>query len=241
MAFFLQFTLCGQNNIQNGEYFYHNYDDPTSTIDSIVFFYTKSGDTLTYYTSGGSIACNNKEFKKFENKKGYGKFIQKGPILSDGRTMVYFLTKNTFLIRNDSLFEWNETCRLSEDSIKNLQSIYELSQTIKEREKVSKIKKKNSSLGFVFIFSPSLFKSGIEQSVIDNGNSCPNMITLISKWSIMSTDYYRIEISNNCGIWGHRWGYVITNDFKFIAFGGYGSKELKYLTKENLVFMNQDK
>lgn len=205
-------------------------------MDSVLFFYSKSGDTLTYWTLGMSTPYEKKELKKIEKQKGYGKFLQKGLTLSDGRVTIHKLSPKQFLIRNDSLFQWSESYRLSEDSMKTLKTIYESSKTQKEREGLAKIIKDNTEFHFVFIFSPTLFDNGVKQVIRDRQSKCSNTVTLLSKWSTEKTDYYRFEITNDCGIWGHRWGYVVSRQFDFVTFGGYSSKDSRALTKENLVW-----
>jgi hypothetical protein len=238
--------VLGQDPIENGKYFYHRentsgnfFDQPKFQIDSIRFFYTRSGDTLTYWTVGMSTPYEGKELKKIEKQKGFGKYHQRGLTLTDGRVTIHELSPTKFLIRNDSLFQRNEIYKISEDSIKTLRAIYESARTVKERDKADKIIDRNTSFRFVFIFSPGLFENGLEQLVRDTRTKCYNTVTLISKWSTDNADYYRFEITNDCGIWGHRWGYIVSKDFDFITFGGYSSLESRKLTKVNLKISNQ--
>jgi hypothetical protein len=235
----------GQEDIENGKYFYHKenisgnfFDQPKFQIDSIRFFYSKSGDTLTYWTVGMSTPYEKKELKKIEKRKEFGKYLQRGLTLSDGRVTIHKLRPTKFLIRNDSLFQWNEVYRISEDSIKNLKTIYESSKTTQDRERVSKVIKDNTDFRFVFIFSRNLFDNGLEQTIRDKWTKCSNTVTLLSKWSTEKTDYYRFEITNDCGIWGHRWGYIISREFDFVTFGGYSGNESKELTKTALKVNN---
>jgi hypothetical protein len=181
-----------------------------------------------------STPYDKKELKKIEKQKEFGKFLQRGLTLSDGRVTVHKLRPTKFLVRNDSLFQWNEVYKITHDSIKNLKAIYESAKTTQDREKVSKVIKENIDFRFVFIFSPHLFDKGLEHTVQDKWTLCPNTVTLLSKWSTDRTDYYRFEITNDCGVWGHRWEYVVSREFDFITFGGYSSKESKELTKTNL-------
>ena len=240
-------SALGQNATENGQYFFHRenisgnfFDQPKYAIDSIFFFYSKSGDTLTYWTVGSSTPYERKRIKKIEKEKGFGKYTQKGVSLNDGRTLIHELRPTKFLIKNDSLFEWNKTYDISEDSIGILKSAYEKAKTVSDREKLTGIIKKNIASNFVFIFSANLFAGGLEHDIKDNRTKCQNTITLLSKWVINKKEYFRFEITNNCGLWGSRWGYLISNDFDFVTFGGYSSKESKKLTKANLVVNNAD-
>jgi len=240
---FFPILAWGQPAIENGKYFYHKenisgnfFDQPKFAIDSVVFFYSKSGDTLTYWTLSSSTPREKKELKKIEKQIGFGKYTQKGLTLSDGRVTIHEVRPTKFLIRNDSLFQWSEIYSLSEDSIRSLRSVYEESKIDHEREKISKIIETNTAYGFVFIFSPSLFTNGPEQIIRDRRTQCPNTVTLLSEWSTGTTEYYRFEITNDCDIWGHRWGYTISKEFDFITFGGYSSKESRTLTKANLIY-----
>ncbi len=249
ITFLLQIIISifvfGQKDIENGKYFYHKentsgnfFDQPKFQIDSIRFFYSKSGDTLTYWTVGMSTPYEKKELKKLEKQKEFGKHLQRGLTLSDGRVTVHKLRPTKFLIRNDSLFQRNEVYRISEDSIKKLTTIYESGKTTQDRERVSKVIKDNTDFRFVFIFSCNLFDNGLEQIIHDKWTKCPNTVTLLSKWSTDKTDYYRFEITNDCGIWGRRWGYIVSREFDFVTFGGYSSKESKVLTKTTLKVSN---
>lgn len=232
----------GQVDIEGGKYFYHKenisgnfFDQPKFQIDSIRFFYSRSGDTLTYWTVGMSTPYEKKELKKIEKQEGFGKYLQRGLTLSDGRVTVHKLRPTRFLIRNDSLFQWNVVYKLSEDSIRKLKLIYESAKNAQEREGVITIIKNNTNFRFVFIFSPRLFDNRLKHTILDKWTKCPNTVTLLSKWSTDKTDYYRFEITNDCGVWGHRWGYTVSREFDFITFGGYSSKELGELTEVNKV------
>jgi hypothetical protein len=240
--------LWGQEEAENKKYFYHKenisgnfFDPPTFQIDSIEFFYSRSGDTLTYWTVGTSTAYEKKDFKRIEKRDEFGRSLQKGLTLTDGRVIIHKLSPTKFLIRNDSLFEWNEVYKLSKDSIKTLRTLYESAKTSKERERVGDMVDNNSEFRFVFIFSPNLFDNGLEQMIGDRQTKCPNTVRLLSKWSTDKADYFRFEITNDCGIWGHHWGYVVSNEFDFVTFGGYSSKESKELTKANLKVSNPRK
>lgn len=236
-----QFT-SGQVKIDNGKYFYHKeniasnfFDKPKFVIDSVIFFYEQSGDTLTYWTVGTSTPYEARPFKKIEKSKDFGKYLQKGLTLTDGRITVHRLSSKKFLIRNDSLFQWSETYRIAEDSIKILTSKYESTTTVKQREELNDLMEKNEDHDFVFIFSPKLFNDGIKEHTIqDKRTQCANTVTLINYWLVGSMGYYHFEISNNCGFWGHRWGFIISENFTFVTFGGYSSKEAKWLTRETL-------
>jgi len=238
----LPLCVWGQEDPENSKYFYHKenisgnfFDQPKFQVDSIRFFYSKSGDTLTYWTVGMSTPYEKKELKKIERQKEFGKYLQRGLTLSDGRVMVHKLSPTKFLIRNDSLFQWNEVYRISEDSIIKLKTIYESGKTAQDREMASETIRDNTDFRFVFIFSRNLFNNGLKQIIHDKWTKCPSTVTLLSKWSTEKTEYYRFEITNDCGLWGHRWGYVVSKDFDFVTFGGYSSKESRTLTKENLV------
>jgi hypothetical protein len=250
ITFLLQIIIStfvfGQKDIENGKYFYHKentsgdfFDQPKFQIDSIQFFYSKSGDTLMYWTVGMSTPYGKKELKKIEKQKEFGKYLQRGLTLSDGRVTVHNLRPTKFFIRNDSLFQWNEVYRISKDSIMKLKTVYESGTTTQDRERVSKVIKDDTDFRFVFIFSGNLFDKGLEQIIHDKWTKCPNTVTLLSKWSTDKTDYYRFEITNDCGIWGHRWGYIVSREFDFLTFGGYSSKESKELTKTTLKVSNQ--
>lgn len=237
--------VFGQKDIDDGKYFYHKqnisgnfFHQPKYEIDSIRFFYARSGDTLTYWTVGMSTPYEKKELKRIEKQRKFGKYLQRGLTLSDGRVTVHKLRATKFLIRNDSLFQWNEVYKISQDSLKKLKIFYESAKTTQDRETVIKLIKDNTDFRFVFIFSPSLFDNGLKQIIQDKRTKCTNTVTLLSKWSTDNTDYYRFEITNDCGVWGHRWGYIVSKEFDFITFGGYSSKESQQLTKVNLKVSN---
>jgi hypothetical protein len=236
---------CVWGQSENEKYFYHKenisgnfFDQPKFAIDSIIFFHSTSGDTLTYWTVGTSDFYEKRELKKIERKKEFGRYLQKGLTLMDGRITIHKLSPTKFLIKKDSLFQWNEVYKISEDSINNLKATHASAKTTQERERMSEIIKNNTDLRFVFIFSPALFDNGLKQIIPDKRTKCANTVTLLSKWSTDKTDYYQFEITNDCGIWEHRWEYIMSTEFDFITFGGYSSKESIELTKANLKISN---
>lgn len=234
----LPLTSLGQSD--GWKYFYHKenvssnfFDAAKYEIDSVKFFWKKKGDTITYWTISTSTPYEKKEFKKIEKQKDFGKYIQRGLTLSDGRITVHKLRPPNFLLRNDSLFQWRELYKITEDSISILKSRYDQAKTPKEREGLTNLLKLNTTHGFAFIFSPSLFSSGIGEHVIqDKKTRCPTSVTLKDYWVIDNLNYYYINFSDNCGFWGHEWSFIITGNFDIITFGGYSSQEAKLLTKE---------
>ena len=86
--------VFGQQDIDKGKYFYHKenvsgnfFDQPKFQMDSIRFFYSRSGDTLTYWTVGMSTPYEKKELKKIEKQKEFGKYFQRGLTLSEHRNV----------------------------------------------------------------------------------------------------------------------------------------------------------
>jgi hypothetical protein len=238
------FYSKGQEVI-NGKYFYHSEvisgdfsDKPQSTFDSALFFYEKSGDTLIYWTVGTSTFYDKKEFNKIQKAEGFGKYLQKGLTLNDGRITVHRLSPTKFKIRNDSLFQWLEVYKIGLDSMYALVDDYEKAKTKEEKERLNNISQLNTEKAFVFIFSPGLFETGVQTHVIlDKRSKCPNEVTLKDYWVNAGTAYFHIDIYNNCGLhgqsFGHNWNFIISQDFEFVTFGGYGSKEPGLLTDEN--------
>jgi hypothetical protein len=174
----LSVSAEGQSFIENGKYFYHRqniagnfFDKPEYAIDSAVFFYERKGDTLVYWIIGSSTPYDQKKLGQIEKSKDYGKFLQRGLTLNDGRVTIHKMSPTKFLIRNDSLFQLSEIYLIDEDSMARIKKKYEKSATVRERERFSDIMDKSTREAFVFIFSPKLFDDGYRSKKIADLNT----------------------------------------------------------------------
>lgn len=224
-----------------GKYFYGRVnvaayigDMPAYQVDSVQLFYRRTGDSLIYWTLSGSTPRDNKAVKAARKDKDFGTLVQQGMALTDGRVTLHELRPTYFLIRNDSLFQEGEIYDLSVSELATLTRRYEEAENEEERLRWSKKIDQGTHRAFVPIFSPRFFDNGIQpHEVKDSQTKCKNTVRLANYWVVNSLRYYSFEISNNCGYSGHRWGFTVSENFDFVRFGGYGSKESSLLTREN--------
>jgi hypothetical protein len=224
-----------------GKFFYNRtnvaanfYEKPTYLVDSVKFFYQRSGDTLIYWTTSGSTPYEKNELKKIKKSKDFGTRLQQGLTLTDGRVVIHELRAVRFLIRNDSLFEEGEIYDIDAREMAAIRDRYDKMRSAEATEQFLEIMRQHRHKTFAAIFCPRFFNDGSRlQEVKDSRTKCPNAVRLSNYWVVDSVRYYELVVSNNCGLSGEsKWGYTVSENFDFIRFGGYSSKEIRFLTKE---------
>jgi hypothetical protein len=205
------------------------------TCDSTLLLKKVIGDTLKLWTTGGEIYLDSIRIQDFIMSKEFGYTSYISGVNYQGNIAYTYLKPNTFLIRNDSLFEKETFYKISSDSITSLfsQIIESENDTIKMLS-VKKIIDENTYEAFKLIFHPAIFINGIY-----NGNVKGDIIELTSIWKIEGKKYYQILIKNTSGKYKTEYSYRFDQNYKFIDYDGCNSEEIKKLTNENRIENNR--
>lgn len=101
----------------NSKWFYtaattHSFgDDPLKVImDSVQLFYERSNDTIVYWVLSGTAYLDNEDeyAREFIREEKLGAKPQRGRTLNNGNIQLHRFRPQKYLVRNDSLYEWDE-------------------------------------------------------------------------------------------------------------------------------------
>lgn len=201
------------------------------TCDSTLLLKKVKGDTTFLWTVGGISYLDTNQVKKYIKYRKFGRTAYISGVNYQGNISFVSLSKHTFLIKNDSLFELAKFYEIPEDSVFKL-----LDKAFSAKDSSQIIKyflliKKNSYERFKLIFHPDLFKN----SNIYASNIKGDKVILNSVWEINGKRYYQISIKNKIGETGTEYKYLFDENYKFLKYDGCNRKELKLLNMENKI------
>ena len=226
--------------------------DPRKIIyfkDSFPIVHERKGDSLFYWTAGMSGPLAIDKMDDLINSAEFGKTSFFSAIYPDGRPELEKLSKNTYILKNDTLFKTSGYYTISKDSqniLRNLawsalvekdtvvdfpginasSSEYETYMTKKytaesriELAKCIQILAANYVSTLNPMFCCTFFNDGKNKYVINPEDSCSDEIELIAHWKHEDHYYYSFLVRNKCD--ETKGGYTIDENFNFYSFGGY--------------------
>jgi hypothetical protein len=200
--------------------------------DSTLLLIKEVKDTTYLWTEGTHGFIDTTWLTTWITKESYGISSYIDGIGKDGRIKFMQLKPNTFISRNDSLFELEKIYLISNDSIERIYEIASKFDDITESINYPRrILDDNSKYVFKLIFHPDLFKD--KKSY--NGNISNDNIILEAMWGLDSKFYYRIRIENKFGKYETSYAYLIDEDHKFLKYEGCNKEVISNLNEESQI------
>lgn len=200
--------------------------------DSTMLLIKESGDTTNLWTQGTEGYIDTTRLLDWTTKDNYKTNNYIDGIGEDGRVRFMELKPNSFVSRNDSLFEYVEMYTISNDSVQQIrEAAYSLSDFKETAKYLETNLNKNKKPVYKLIFHPNLFDS----NRIYTENIQNDSIKLESKWLIDSRMYYSIRIENQSGKYKTSYAYIIDENHKFIKYEGCSSEVSKRLNDKHKI------
>lgn len=223
--------LKGQENYQQNFLVFHNM---LMKPDTMLFSFWKSGDTMKVKRILHQYAPMESTGKKMDFSFRQNQRIDavEGSKLFNGKRIKYRFGTEKYLIRNDTLYKFILTNRLSRDSLDVLfghgnnpkyfnKLEYQNNLEIIKRNRI-RIKK--------VLFYKGMFDNKKEHLI--HGKKCTDTIHLRKQWKIEGQSFYAIALNFNCLKYPKSETLIVDENFQIHAFGR------KYLSTEMTPYVN---
>ncbi|MDR2271906.1 MAG: hypothetical protein LBF27_13460 [Sphingobacterium sp.] len=173
------------------------------------------GDTIIIYSSGGGMQYNLRRLKEAFAQKDFNIFEYPIYNQGDGNVYVQFMRKRTFLLRNDSLYLYDDYDKKKEAAImKYLNS--NPREKFSDAEIQTELKKIEAqdygyTPQFKLIYFKGIFNNGSTYQFSKSQNFREESVSLKSEWTDGHKRYYKINLKTyTAGT------FIIADDFSFI-------------------------
>ncbi|MCF8308044.1 MAG: hypothetical protein K9I68_03450 [Bacteroidales bacterium] len=225
-------SLSGQENQQKEFLIFHsNLMKP----DTMRFAFWHQGDTLKVRRIiHEHVPIEGKGDKlNFSYKKKNDKNIVDGAKVFSGKRLKYRYSTEKYLTRNDTLYKFVQTNRLSRDSLDALfghSKDHRIYSKRTYRRNLQIIKNNKVRIKKV-LFHPGMYKK-VENPYIKKSENCADTMVLRKRWKKGERTYYAITAKFNCLKYPKKEHYIVDNKMNIRAF------DRKYIDKEMTPFLN---
>jgi|GEM_PF-1117896 len=173
------------------------------------------GDTIIIYSSGGGMQYNLRRLKEAFAKKDFNVFEYPIDNQGDGNVYVQFMQKRTFLLRNDSLYLYDEYDKKKETALMKYMNSNPR-EKFSDAEIQAELKKiADQDYGytpkFKLIYFKGIFSNGSTYQFSKSQNFREESVSLKSEWTDGDKRYNKINLKTyTAGT------YIIADDFSFI-------------------------
>ena len=200
--------------------------------DSMLFLRGNFGDTIKIWTPGVEWGHSLEQFKDVMNEPHYGKTLFPKSILPDGRILVANYMETTFLLRNDSLFQIEDTVSKPKEyysmMVDHVLGRIDDSTFTRKRDSIDLLYKDRHAYVPKLIFAKNMFQSGKKKVKLSpKFNYEQDEIELERQWSENGKRCYLVRINNRFENERTSYAYAINEEFKFVWWEGCNDVDRK--------------
>ncbi len=197
--------------------------------DTMLFSFWQQGDTVNVKRIIHQYVPmqNNSKTMDFSFRQGETEDAVQGSRLFNGKNIQYRFGTEKYLVRNDTLYKFVLTNRLSRDSLNTLFGHGENPKYFNKLEYQNNLKiiEKNRVQIKKVLYFQGMFEDG-KKRFISPGEECADTISLNKRWQAKGKTYFAISVNFDCLKYPKKEKLILDNTFRFHAF------DRKYLSRQ---------